>query len=71
MKKTTAANKGLNEIRETTTNLWYAVNRKYGDHAYILGVNGLGEVILSKGYTEDIAKGNRQAQKVLRELLKN
>ena len=61
--------KGLDAISKTTEDLWNKVNEKYGDHAYTLGVNGLDEVILSKGYTEDIAKGNLECQKVLRELL--
>lgn len=62
--------KGLSAISQKTTDLWNAVNKKYGDHAYTLAVNGLDEVILCKGYTEEIAKGNRNAQKVLRDLLK-
>lgn len=61
--------KGLNAISETTTKLWYKVNEKYGDHVYSLCVNGLNEVILCKGYTDDIAKGNREVQAKLRELL--
>lgn len=60
---------GLDAISKRTEDLWNQVNQKYGEHAYTLGVNGLNEVILSKGYTQDIAKGNRQAQRVLRELL--
>lgn len=62
--------KGLEAITQKTTDLWNKVNAKYGDHAYTLAVNGLGEVILAKGYTEEIAKGNRNAQKVLHNLLK-
>lgn len=60
---------GSDAISERTVDLWNQVNEKYGQHVYNLAVNGLNEVILSKGYTQDIAKGNRQAQKVLRELL--
>ena len=60
---------GLEAITANTNTLWNAVCKKYGQHAYRLAVNGLGEVILTKGYTEDIAKGNRQIQKVLHELL--
>lgn len=59
----------LKEISNRTTELWNKVNEKYGSHKYTLGVNGLGEVILCKGYTEEIAIGNREAQKVLRALL--
>ncbi len=70
-KSATATRKGLSAISDTTRELWYQVNRKYGDHVYNLAVNGLDEVILSKGYTEEIAKGNRRAQNVLRELLKD
>lgn len=61
--------KGLDAISARTLKLWNEVVEKYGPHAYTLGVNGLDEVVLSKGYTEDIAKGNRNAQRVLRELL--
>ena len=72
MKSTTTSRKGLNEISETTLNLWYKVNKKYGDHVYTLAVNGLDEVVLNKGYTEAIVKGsNRAVQKVLCELLAN
>jgi len=62
--------KGLAAISQKTTDLWYAVNKKYGDHTYTLAVNGLDEVILCKGYTEEIAKGNRNVQRALRDLLK-
>lgn len=61
--------KGLNAISKTTLELWYKVNEKYGDNKYTLAVNGLDQVILSKGYTDVIAKGNREAQKVLRNLI--
>lgn len=72
MKSTTTSRKGLNAISETTLNLWYKVNKKYGDHVYTLAVNGLDEVVLNKGYTESIVKGsNRAVQKVLCELLAN
>lgn len=60
---------GLDAITENTRTLWNAVCNKYGQHAFRLAVNGLGEVILTKGYTEVISKGNRQIQKTLRELL--
>lgn len=62
--------KGLDAITKPTLELWYKVNKKYGAHKYTLGVNGLDEVILSKGYTEDIAKGTRQVKAKLRELLR-
>lgn len=62
--------KGLNAITEKTTKLWYEVNRKYGNGKYILGVNGLTQIVLSEGYTNDIAVGtNADVQKKLRELL--
>ena len=70
MKSTTTSRKGLNAISETTLNLWYKANKKYGDHVYTLAVNGLDEVVLSKRYMEDIAKGNREVQTALKELLK-
>lgn len=71
MKKTTRKANPLDAISKRTLQLWYKVNEKYGDHAYSLGVNGLGEVVLDKGYTEELARGNRNAQRVLRELLKD
>lgn len=61
--------KGLEAISQKTEELWFAVNKKYGNHVYMLGVNGLGEVVLSKGYTQDIAKGNREVQAALKSLL--
>ena len=62
--------KGLNAITEKTTKLWYEVNRKYGNGKYILGVNGLNQIVLSEGYTNDIAVGtNADVQKKLREIL--
>lgn len=57
-------------ISETTRKLWYKVNAKYGDHVYALAVNGLGEVVLCRGYMGEIVRGtNRDVQKVLRGLL--
>lgn len=62
--------KGLEAISRKTEELWFAVNKKYGEHAYSLAVNGLDQVVLCKGYGEAIVTGNnRQVQKVLRELL--
>ncbi len=61
--------KGLDAITEKTRNLWYEVNRKYGEHKYSLAVNGLDEVILCEGYTTEIVKGTRQVNKKLKELL--
>lgn len=69
-KSRTASRTGLEVITQTTTNLWYKVNEKYGNHVYTLAVNGLDEVVLCKGYSEEIARGNnRDVQKALRELL--
>lgn len=69
-KSRTASRTGLEVITQTTTNLWYKVNEKYGNHVYTLAVNGLDEVVLCKGYTKEIARGNNRAvQKALRELL--
>ena len=63
--------RGLDAISDTTRALWYRVNEKYGEHVYSLGVNGLDQVALCKGYGEAIVVGNnRQVQKVLRDLLK-
>lgn len=51
-------------------NLWDKVNKKYGDHVYTLGVNGLNQAVLSKSYTEDIATGYKAVKAKLKELLK-
>jgi len=64
------AKKGLNAITPTTYKLWNKVIEKYGSHSYTLGVNGLG-VVLSKGYTEDIALGTKAVNAKCRELLKD
>ena len=61
--------KGLDAISARTEKLWIEVANKFGPHEYILEVNGLDEVVLSRRYMEDIAKGNREVQRVLRELL--
>lgn len=60
---------GLAVIQKRTKSLWYKVNEKFGDHKYMLGVNGLDQVVLSKGYTEEIAKGTAQVNAKLKELL--
>ena len=60
---------GLNAIDAKTLKLWNEVVRVYGSHKYTLAVNGLDEVVLCKGYVDQIAKGNREAQRVLTELL--
>ena len=62
--------KGLDAISEKATALWDKVNEKYGNHVYNLCVNGLDEVVLCKGYSVELARGNREVQRVLRELLK-
>ena len=61
--------KGLEVITETTRRLWYRVNEKYGEHKYTLGVNGLDEVVLSEGYTQEIAQGSKEVNSKLKELL--
>lgn len=61
--------KGLNAITDSTRELWYKVNEKYGEYKYTLAVNGLDEVVLCKGYTEEISKGTKQVKTKLRELL--
>lgn len=66
-----AKKKGLDAISAVTTALWLKVNEKYGDHVYGLCVNGLDQVVLCKGYSDELAKGNRNVQRVLRELLGN
>lgn len=62
--------KGLSAITENTRNLWYKVNAKHGDHKYNLAVNGLDQVILTKGYMETIAVGTAAVNAKLKELLK-
>ena len=64
-----AKKKGLEVITETTRRLWYRVNEKYGEHKYTLGVNGLDEVVLSEGYTQEIARGAEEVNSKLKELL--
>lgn len=61
--------KGLKAISKRTTDLWYKVNEKYGNHVYNLCVNGNDEVLLCKGYSKEIAKGNREVQETLKKLL--
>lgn len=65
-----AGKKGLSAITNNTMQLWNWVNEKYGEHKYTLGVNGLDQVVLSRGYCEDIAIGTRQVNAKLKELLK-
>lgn len=64
-----AKKKGLEVITETTRRLWYRVNEKYGEHKYTLGVNGLDQVVLSEGYTKEIARGTKEVNSKLKELL--
>ncbi len=56
-------------ISDKTMNLWYAVNRKYGQHAYVIGVTGQGKLVLSKGYIDRIAEGTQNVTAKLNELL--
>ena len=56
-------------ISDKVMNLWYAVNRKYGQHAYVIGVTGQGKLVLSKGYVNRIAEGTRDVTAMLNELL--
>ena len=65
-----AGKKGLSAITSNTLQLWHRVNEKYGEHKFTLGVNGLDQVVLSRGYCEDIAIGTRQVNAKLKELLK-
>lgn len=60
----------LAKITSRTRAMWYELNKKYGENAYRLCVNGLGEVELTKGYTHVIVKGtNRDVQRKIKELL--
>ena len=63
----------LDNITATTQKLWYANEKaifaKYGEYRYRLVVNGLGEVeIYDFKKFETVAKGNRAAQKKIKEL---
>ena len=60
---------GLAVINKETKSLWHKVNEKYGSHKYMLGVNGLNQPVLSKDYTEALAKGTTQVNAKLKELL--
>ena len=47
-----------------------ALFKKYGEYRYRIGVNGLGEVVLTDFRTcQDIAKGNRAVQAKIKELV--
>lgn len=60
----------LDNITVRTEKLWNELLKKKGEH-WGLSVNGLGEVLLTDGrYTSNvIAKGNRNIQRVIRELI--
>lgn len=58
----------LKSITDKTRELWDQLNDKIGD-VYRLCVNGLGEVLLTRGYTEVVASGNRNIQKFIKSLL--
>lgn len=59
----------LENITPTTRNLTYKLQEKHSE--YRIGVNGKGQIVLAKNYTNIIATGtNRDIQKVIKELLK-
>lgn len=58
----------LENITLRTNKMWNELIEKKGKH-WVLGVNGLGEVILTEGYTNVIAKGNMNIQRVIKELM--
>lgn len=63
----------LANISIATNALWLkystVIGEKHGKYRYSLGVNGLGEVILTDfRLMQDIAKGNGAVQKKIREL---
>ena len=60
---------GFEAISKKTEDLWNAVNEKYGNGVYTLGVRGDGKVVLDERYTKTIAVGNREAQTVMKALL--
>lgn len=64
----------LNNISETTRKVWAnnekALFERYGEYRYRMGVNGLGEVVLTDfRICQDIAKGNRAVQAKIKELV--
>ena len=64
----------LDNITATTRKVWAnnekALFKKYGEYRYRMGVNGLGEVVLTDFRTcQDIAKGNRAVQAKIKELV--
>ena len=61
--------KGLAAISPRTEKMWNEVVRKYRRHTYTLGVNGNDEVVLDYRYMETLAKGNRNVQAYLKDLL--
>jgi hypothetical protein len=63
----------LANISIATNALWLRhsteIGEKHGKYRYSLGVNGLGEVILTDfRLMQDVAKGNRAVQKKIKEL---
>lgn len=60
----------LENVNSTTTALWNAVNKIYGNNTYSITVSGSGKVFLERGFTtEKIAEGNEEIQTVLRRLI--
>jgi predicted RNA-binding Zn-ribbon protein involved in translation (DUF1610 family) len=60
----------LDNVSGTTTALWNAVNKIYGNNTYSITVSGSGKVFLERGFTtEIIAEGNERIQTVLRKLI--
>ena len=64
----------LDNISTTTQKVWAnnekALFERYGEYRYRMGVNGLGEVVLTDFRTcQDIAKGNRAVQAKIKELV--
>lgn len=61
--------KGLDAISPRTRQMWNEVVKKYGRHTYTLAVNGNDEVVLDYRYMDTLAKGNRNVQAYLKDLL--
>lgn len=54
---------------KTINSLWEQVMKKYGKHSYRLAIDGLGRLVLCKGYGETIAIGKEEIKEKLETLL--
>lgn len=59
----------MKDFSARTLKLWNEVLAMHGEHSYRLATSGTGELLLTKGYGETIATGNREIQQTLKKLL--